>query len=234
MRGKKMRKYLIAVALIVMIGAFVGCKGKQAKEDENLLIYEASFNGETIKIKVNHVYDEDDYSFKLESLVFNYQGQEHTINLSDLIESIYYGFGEPDYIFYNLEETDMNFDGYMDILIQKPQEGDNFRFVAFLYNPETKKYYLHEELSDLEALQIDSESKNIHSTIFFSGECDEWISRTYRWEGENLVVIESTRQTVDENNKYKRVTETLQENGSWKTTTEIVDNDDWNEEMEEE
>jgi len=115
----------------------------------------------------------------------------------------------------------MNFDGFMDITVEQPQEGDNIRLIFFLYNPNTQKYEYNETLSELTGLQSDPETKTLTEWINFSAEGDYWRMSEYRWEGTNLVMFRSTLQERDYDiDMYKHEIDTLQPDGTWSKTIE--------------
>jgi len=117
--------------------------------------------------------------------------------------------------------ADYNFDNYMDIAILAGQSVKGSWDQIFIYNPQKKSYYRHEELSEMPYIWIDNDTKSIrmhgnngHAGLLYTTE-------EYKWVNGQLTLIYRANQTYDDElEKYVLTIKTLQ-NGVWIEETEM-------------
>ena len=92
--------------------------------------------------------------------------------VGDIVDKNAIGYGEDSGM---IQLVDLNFDGYLDfrILLYRGATGCN-SYASFLYNPALKKFVFNKQLSDMSALRVDAESKQL-TTYDRGGYCDELI-----------------------------------------------------------
>jgi hypothetical protein len=157
--------------------------------------------------------------YGLDSLVFRYGGVMQTVvagmNVND-----------PNELSNLISVDDYNFDGYMDIAILVSGAANNTIHTIFLYNPQTKVYDYHEELSEMMGVTIDNEkqllssfSKGGHAgAIYYHGQ--------FKWDNGQLTLIYSENQDWDDaSQRYIRTTRTLQ-NSEWTQQTDTIRRED--------
>ena len=192
------------------------------KKTEYEFSHDVYFNEILIPMTVFYTPISDGDGISLNSLVFIYDGARQTLLIPDLEESLH--FYNPDfYNFWYISVGDYNFDGYMDVSIYSSRSGVyNAIHEIFLYNPQTKNYNHHKELSDMMGAWADSGTKTINSHGKGGDAGMIYYFNEYKWEKEKLVLVSSENQDYDDTlKKYVRTTRTLQ-NGKWVQDTDII------------
>jgi len=185
------------------------------------LISTVTFNNKKIPMTVYYTRDADGEYF-MNVLDFVYEGKNHSINL-DGLET--FPFEDPDK-FDLVGVADYNFDNYMDITILAGQSAKGSWEQIFIYNPQKKNYYRHEELSEMPYIWIDNDTKSIrmhgnngHAGLLYTTE-------EYKWVKGQLTLIYRANQTYDEElEKYVLTIKTLK-NGAWEEETEMFKEED--------
>jgi len=122
----------------------------------------------------------------LDSLIFEYNGVKHSILLSDLDLAIFDNFMPFSILARSdlIEIDDYNFDGYLDISVFDyiGSGVKNMMCQVFLYNPQKKRFFHHEKLSEMSGLFVDKEREIVHS--FWAGGMASMIfgAGEYKWE----------------------------------------------------
>lgn len=168
------------------------------------------FNNETITMDIRTT--AQNYETKLD-LVFMYDGKEQTVSFSTSEDDFNYWWSDPNVI----SVDDYNFDDYMDIEINVSGGADNVHLKIFLYNPQTKKYVYHQELSD--GVIVDREKQTIRMGGYHWGGDNgggelglEYYTSEHKWIDGQLTQIYSIDQKYDSNlERYIRTTQTLQD-----------------------
>ena len=131
----------------------------------------------------------------LDRLEFIYDKKVHSVNLHGTIEPLIFWSYDPEN-FYHLKLTDYNFDEHKDIAIRSTTRSgaSTDRYEIFMYNPKTKDYNHHKELSELDGLWVDEDTK----TVKMSARSDmDVIFEEYRWEGEKLVLVRKDKSKLE-------------------------------------
>jgi hypothetical protein len=161
------------------------------------------FNNEKILSLVHlTAYDAKENYLVFDSLVFEYHGKEHTLPLSGSQTGLHLQSSPFDY-----DEilnswfwiTDFNFDGYMDIAIENNMAGgtNDIRRFVYLYNPSTQSFYHHEELSEMSNLSVDTKNQTLKQRSVGGQSIYHFLE--YKWEDNQLTLISSTTQTIQNN-----------------------------------
>ncbi|MDR0453291.1 MAG: lysozyme inhibitor LprI family protein [Deferribacteraceae bacterium] len=205
------KRFLIdkAYARITELQSYTNNKAGLAKESKTDRTVE--FKNEKIPMTVYVTYDADEQEI-LNRLVFNYKGIKHTVPLTN--------FEEPLQCWTDISAADYNFDNCMDIAIDVSCGSYNLSQKIFLYDPQTKKYEYHKELSEILGVWVDSETKTIKSHAKGGHAGLIYYFSEYSWKSGKLTLIQKESQDYDDNlGIYIRITRTLQ-NGVWKEKTE--------------
>jgi uncharacterized protein YecT (DUF1311 family) len=156
---------------------------------------------------------------KLDSLVFVYDGVKQTVRLEDAM------FNPNDLEL--VEVDDCNFDNYMDIVMFSASGSGGIWNNIYIYNPQTKSYAFHAELSALpdvlvnaKTQTVQSHGKNGHAGMLYT-------VQEFKWERGKLKLIYEEKQVEDETTEgqYIRTTRTLK-NGKWVEASKGVTVDD--------
>lgn len=161
-----MKKVLFSIAIIA-VAAMVSCTGKASKGGGNAsvaladsAVTEAPAEGapatEEWDVKVN-IYDQVMY----EAIIRDAKGNDIMLiggNTVDYPEEMLKPFG-------NVWQADVNFDGHTDIMIclgMKPVNGQSVTwYEAWLYNPQTGKFYSHSDFRQINNPEVDTVNKYI-------------------------------------------------------------------------
>jgi len=183
-----MRK-ISTLAMLAVVLLFSGCKEKKEQKTETSeaqtpasLVQTVEFNGKKIPMTVFYSRETDgDYHYT-DSLNFEYEGKKHLISLNGLST---WRFENPDS--YELIEvtTDYNFDGYMDISILANVGTHNSESNIFIYNPQTKEYYHHKELSEGSDIEVDAENQAIRKHGMRGNAGLTYSVKDYKWVNTN-------------------------------------------------
>ena len=153
---------------------------------------------------------------QLDSLVFVYDGVKQTVRLEEAMPLILDG----DPADFNLVEIDdYNFDNHPDIVMFAQSGTGGVWNNIYIYNPQTKSYAFHKELSALPDLFADAKKQTV-SSYGKSGHAGMlYTAQEYRWERGKPVLIFEEKQEEDETGggeccQYIRTTRTLK-NGKW-------------------
>ncbi len=112
---------------------------------------------------------------KAETLCVSDGQKEYTLNYGDLSTE-------------SVQCIDINFDGYLDILVSHAPSGHMKMSSAFVFNNTDNIYEKNEEISSLPCLEVNSEKKYVSGTCFSSSSCDRW-SEQYSFRGDKLEII---------------------------------------------
>jgi hypothetical protein len=168
-----------------------------------------------------------DGGYSLDSLVFIYDGARQAVHLHDLDEPLHIFDFDPDN-FHHITVSDFNFDGYMDIQIYDilRSGASNMRYKFFLYNPQSKAYYYHHELSEMDEVWADAETQTVKTRGSGGDGGMTYSFREYKWVGSELTLIRSENQEKDgASERFIRTTRTLQ-NGEWVQQTDTISVED--------
>lgn len=161
-----MKKVLFSIAIIV-VAAMASCTGKASKGGGNAsvaladsAVTEAPAEGAPAAgewdVKVN-IYDQVMY----EAIIRDAKGNDIMLiggNTVDYPEEMLKPFG-------NVWQADVNFDGHTDIMIclgMKPVNGQSVTwYEAWLYNPQTGKFYSHSDFRQINNPEVDTVNKYI-------------------------------------------------------------------------
>lgn len=116
----------------------------------------------------------------------------------------------------SLEFVDANFDGYPDIMSSYADggAGPNYSNIFFLYDPDSKTFNYHEQLSSLPQVEVDTVKKLIYSA-WRSGA--GWHgSGEYRFENDDLVQVKGWEQNWG-NGYFSQESFSERKNGEWVT-----------------
>jgi len=189
------------------------------------LVSPVIFNNETIPMTVYYSHYADDPSYYvMESLSFEYDGKNHSISL-DGLET--FPFEDSDN-FDLVGVADYNFDNYMDIAILAGQSVKGSWDQIFIYNPQKKSYYRHEELSEMPYIWIDNDTNSIkmhgnngHAGLLYTSEEYKWVN------GQLTLIYRAVQDYNEELEKYVLTIKTLQ-NGVWAEETETFTEEELN------
>ncbi len=125
-------------------------------------------------------FNTDTTNYILKSIVIYASGKNfQTINVNRQIEEIN--------IKYQL--TDVNFDGYRDIMVLDGCGSGGCYYLVWNYSPNDKKFHFNKDLSDIFGLEIDS----VHKLVMFSysggWNIKEW--DTLKYKNEKLYLVSS-------------------------------------------
>jgi hypothetical protein len=192
-------KTAIIGILAIMVLAFTACNKKseaQTQEDSvsndasesqhqgRSSVYNVTFNNQTIPVTAyfSKIDDDDWDRIRFDRAVFNLNNVVQIIS-GENIEPL----SDVEYV--SITAEDYNFDGFMDLNIsdtfgQFPQNN------IFLYNVQTKSYYHHRLLGDI---QVNSEMQVIKLTQSYNAD-PGWTykHREYKWENGEFVLIRTT------------------------------------------
>jgi len=188
-------------------------------------VYNKEYNNEIIPIALYATFSDSDSLGKMDSLVFVYN---HIKQCVWLIDRDLHLFHPLDIMKCDIEISDYNFDNYLDIGIYNAEASGvkNTLYEVFLYDPETKNYYYHKELSGMSCLFANKEKKTI-STFEQGGMASMLFGFSeYKWEKDKLVPIYLVNQTYNESlGIFIRNTNTLQ-NNVWVTQIDSLMEDE--------
>ena len=171
------------------------------------LVRTVEFNGKTISITGFQPANSGEDENIIDSLSFAYDGAEHTIRLPFREEQ------GPWY--FDVSVNDYNFDNYMDIAILSSRGVSNQVDEIFIYSPKTKSYSRNNKLSDIMNVWVDKETKILRSHVKGGHAGRLYESSEYKWEKDELVMIQSENQDYDDaSGQYIRITKTLKD-GKW-------------------
>lgn len=94
---------------------------------------------------------------------------------------------------------DMNFDGYMDLKIAASVGRANRYDDCWLWNKDSRKFVMHEELSQLASLVFNPEGKTVRSYTHISASDSE--EATYTWKNGKLSLIDKIERTASKDGK---------------------------------
>lgn len=94
---------------------------------------------------------------------------------------------------------DMNFDGYIDLKIAASVGRANRYDDCWLWDKASRKFVLHEELSQLASLVFNPESKTVHFYVHISASDSE--EATYTWKNGELSPIHRIERTASKDGK---------------------------------
>jgi hypothetical protein len=182
--------------------------------EELKLVCTAEFNSEKIPITVFYSWDNDGEYYVTDRFVFRYDGREHSISLDDVSEK--FPFSDPGD--YGLIEfaADYNFDNYMDAAILSARGVRHSWYDIFIYNPQTKSFFHHKELSAENDIVTDSETKTLHVHGISGHAGLIYTYKKFKWVNDQLTLIYIVNQDYDYDTElYILTTRALQDNGAW-------------------
>ncbi|MDR2999834.1 MAG: hypothetical protein LBU89_01100 [Fibromonadaceae bacterium] len=183
-------------------------------------VHNVEFNNETIPI-LGYVTSISDNGYRLDSLVFTYDGKKQIVHFqfTEEKELRYHGYSHDNLHILGsnyIGIDDINFDGYMDLIIEADYGGDNIYHVFYLYNPQTKVFYYHKELNQMTGFQTDYEAQTVTSYGVGDAEGKTYWKSVYKWVNGQLTLINSDNREYDYDlERYIRTTRTLQDDGKW-------------------
>ena len=189
------------------------------------LVYTVEFNNETIPMIVFYSREAGSEYYVTDSITFEYDGRKHSISLDDVAEK--FAFADPADFHLIDCATDYNFDAYMDIAILSGRGVRHSWSDIFIYNPQTKSYYHHKELSQENDVWTDSETQTVrvhgiggHAGLIYT-------SKDYKWINGQLTLVGIVNQDYDDTLElYICTTRTLQNNGTWSEKRETFTEED--------
>ena len=194
--------------------------------DSLQLVHTVEFNNKRIPMTVFYSREAGSEYYITDMLVFEYDGRKHAISLDDVREK--FPFEDPND--YGLIEvsTDYNFDNYMDIAVLSSRGVRHSWYDIFIYNPQTKSYYHHKELSKENDVWTDADTQTVkvHTISGHAGLI--YTSRVYKWVNGQLTLFENVNQDYDDGTElYTCITLTLQNNGTWSEKGETFKAEDF-------
>ena len=185
------------------------------------LSHTVEFRDEKIPMTVYGDYDYSKNEGILDRLVFTYKGATQTVPLTGI------GFWNRDTVFDLISVNDYNFDNYMDIAVNTSGSAYNTADNIFLYDPQTKGYIYHEELSELIGVWIDGETQTIKTHMKGGHAGMLYNASEYKWENGQLTLVSTSNQDYDDSLElYILKTRTLQD-GVWIEKTETFKEEDF-------
>jgi len=182
-------------------------------EQTSQAAHNVTFKNQTIPMTVFYHYDDDGGYYFTEKITFDYNGDNHTLNIpGDWFP--YNSIGEDST--YNIAVDDFNFDGYMDIAVYNGSGTSTFWNNYFIYNTVEKRYEYHKELSGLPNIFIDEETQTLrlHTNDGHAGLM--YTSSDYKWINGDLTLIRKDKQDYDpDKDIYILTLGALNDNGVW-------------------
>jgi hypothetical protein len=175
------------------------------------LVHTVTFNNTAIPMTVYYSRVRDG-EYPMHRVDFEYDGKNHSINLEGLEQNT---FGDPDY-FGLIDVADYNFDNRMDIAFLSGRGAYHSWYQIYIYNPKSKNFDYHAELSELPDIVIDTETRTIrshgksgHAGLLFD-------DKELKWENGRFALIRRDRTDYNgDSDMYIRTTRTLRD-GVWK------------------
>ena len=192
---------------------------------EPLYVNTVEFNNEKIPITVFCTFDPDFWlNAYIDGLEFIYDGARQIVRIEGGEEMMPINDNDPNN-FDRVSVGDYNFDGFMDIAVfMQTGFGSNEQYAIYLYNPQTKSYHRHEELSGMWGVSTDTGMKTIKT--FAKTGAAGYTTGEYKWNNGQLTQIRREDMDYDDElEKYIRITQTL-ENGVWVEKTEMLNEED--------
>ncbi|MCL2182773.1 MAG: fibrobacter succinogenes major paralogous domain-containing protein [Chitinispirillia bacterium] len=189
---------------------------EDAGETVRKYVRNLEFNGGTVAITGFPPDGSDEDENIIDSLSFVYNGTKHTIRLP------YRGGEEAGPWYFVVSLADYNFDNHMDIAIMSSRGVSNQLDDIYIYDPQTKSYNRHNELSGIMNVWADKETKTLRSHAKGGHAGMIYNSVEYKWEKGVLTLIRSEDQDYDNSSEtYIRITKTLQKGQMVQTTDTI-------------